>query len=97
MRAIPFIDYRLEDKALSVTIARRPVRRIPYTDIESVRRGFTIWNEHWSRRLDFWRASVTIRRKHGLIKNFVVTPDDPDAFVSELQARVDAAGLRPTA
>jgi hypothetical protein len=97
MKAIPFIDYRLEDNALSVTVAKRPIRRIPYSDIESVQRGWRPWNEHWNRRLDFWRGSVTIRRKHGILRNVVLTPDDPDAFVAALQARVEATNARPTA
>ncbi len=97
MRTIPLIDYRLEDNALSVTVGKRPIRRIPYSDIESVKRGWTFWNEHWERRLDFWRGSVTIRRKHGLLKNLVITPDDPDSFVSALETRLAELKTRPSA
>jgi len=85
MKIAPFIQYQLGEKGVEVLIAGRPVRRIRYGDIESVRRGYSFWNEHWSSRLDVWRTGVTIRRRSGLLRNFVITPDDPDAFLDNLR------------
>ena len=87
---LSMIDYRLADQELLVLFAGRPVRRIPYADIASVKKGWTLWNEHWHRRLDFWRSSLTITKKNGIVRSFVITPDDPEAFLSDLQSRVGA-------
>jgi len=88
MKIAPFIHYQLGAEGLEVLVGRWPVRRIRYDDIESVRRGYRFWNEHWTSRIDISRTAVTIRRRSGIMKNFVITPDDPDAFVSELQGRL---------
>ena len=88
MRIAPFIRYQLGEQGVEVLVGRWPMRRIRYDDIESVRCGYTFWNEHWTARLDVWRTAVTIRRRSGIMRNFVITPDDPEAFVSELQRRL---------
>lgn len=87
---VPFINYRLGEEALEVTVANRPVRRIPYGSIESVERGWSLLNEHWSRRMDFWRWGVTIKRKSGLVRRLLITPDAPEDFIKELQAHLPA-------
>jgi hypothetical protein len=57
-----------------------------YSDIESVERGSPIWNEHWNRlALD---PNITIRRRSGFIKNFVINPPDTDEFIAQLRERI---------
>jgi hypothetical protein len=85
MKILPFLSYRVTDQAVEVLLGSRLVRRILLSDIESVRRGVTLWNEHWDRRLDLRRTAVTIRRKTGLFRNFQVTPDDPEGFIAEIE------------
>ena len=43
-------------------------------------------HENWS-SLKFWN-SVTIRRRTGLFRHFVISPDEPDVFVVRLQDAV---------
>jgi hypothetical protein len=80
------ITYRIADTNLQVYILGRVVRRIGLADIEEVHRRGALVHENWS-SLKFWN-SVTIRRRSGLFRNFVISPDDPDAFVVRLQDAV---------
>jgi len=80
------ISYRITDTALEVLILGRAMRRVRLADIEDVHRRGALVHENWS-SLKFWN-SVTIRRRSGLLRNFVITPDDPDGFVARLQDAV---------
>jgi hypothetical protein len=80
------ISYRITDTTLEVRILGRVVRRLRLADIEDVHRRGALVHENWS-SLKFWN-SVTIRRRSGLFRNFVISPDDPDAFVVRLQDAV---------
>jgi hypothetical protein len=78
--------YELRDDALCVVIGGQCVRRILYSDMESVERGAPVWNEHWNRlALD---ANITIKRRSGLIKNFVINPPHTDEFIAQLRERI---------
>ena len=80
------IVYRITPTALEVLILGRVIRRLPLADIVEVHRRGALIHENWS-SLKFWN-SVTIRRRNGLFKHFVISPDDPDAFVVRLQDAV---------
>lgn len=83
------VNYRLTDDALQVLGPGGVVlRQVHYVDMQEARMGYTWWNEHWENRLDVWRSAVTIRRKSGWIKNFVITPDRPGEFVAQLEERI---------
>ena len=84
------IGYRVTDIAIEVLIMGRPVRRVLLNDIEEVHRRGALLHENWSGP-KFWN-SVTIRRRTGFLKNFVISPDDPDRFVARLRERLDRAG-----
>jgi len=77
------IAYRISDSALEVRILGRVIRRVFLADIEEVHRRGALFHENWS-SLKFWN-SVTIRRRSGLLRNFVISPDDPDGFVARLE------------
>ncbi len=77
------IDYRITASAVEVLILGRVVRRVRFDDIEEVHRRGALLHENWSGP-KFWNA-VTIRRRSGLLRNFVVSPDDPDRFVARVQ------------
>jgi hypothetical protein len=77
------IAYRITDKALEVRILGRTIRRVLLADIEEVHRRGALIHENWS-SLKFWN-SVTVRRRSGWFRNFVISPDDPDRFVARLQ------------
>ena len=80
------IAYRITELALEVLILGRVVRRIPLADIEEVHRRGALIHENWS-SLKFWN-SVTVRRRSGWLRNFVISPDDPDRFAVRLQEAV---------
>jgi hypothetical protein len=85
------IGYRVTDTAIEVLIMGRPVRRVLLSDIEEVHRRGALLHENWSGP-KFWN-SVTIRRRTGLLKNFVISPDDPDRFVARLLERLGRSSV----
>jgi hypothetical protein len=85
------IDYRITASAVEVLILRRVVRRVRIEDIEEVHRRGALLHENWSGP-KFWNA-VTIRRRSGLLRNFVVSPDAPDRFVTALQDALRRGGF----
>ena len=81
----PF-HFELAETGLEVKFGQWTVRRILYSDMEGVAPGSAAWNEHWN---NFWPwRFVTIRRRSGLIRNFVINPPDRDRFIAELQSRL---------
>ena len=88
------IAYRIAPTALEVLILGRVIRRLPLADIEEVHRRGALIHENWS-SLKFWN-SVTIRRRSGLLRHFVISPDDPDDFVVRLQDAVRRCAAETT-
>ena len=82
---IPF-HYDLGPEALEVRLGPFTLRRVRYDDISEVRNGHAFWNEHWTNVWP-WRF-LTLRRKTGWIKNFVINPGDREAFADQLRQRV---------
>jgi hypothetical protein len=82
------IACRVAPAAVEVLILGRVVRRVRLDDIEEVHRRGAFVHESWS-GLRFWNA-VTLRRRHGLFRNVIVTPDDPDRFIEDLNRALDA-------
>jgi hypothetical protein len=82
LASVGTIAYRITDTSLEVRILGRTIRRVRLSDIEEVHRRGALVHENWS-SLKFWN-SVTIRRRSGWLRNFVISPDDPDGFVDRL-------------
>ena len=81
----PF-TYELSGEGLEVRFGPWVVRRIYYSDMTGAEAGYAFWNEHWS---NFWPwEHITVRRKTGLIKNFVINPPERDRFLNELKLRI---------
>ena len=81
--AVGSISYRVTGDAVEVLLLGRRVRRIALDDIEEVSRRGAVIHESWS-GLRFWNA-VTLRRRRGLFRHVIITPDDPDQFVERLE------------
>lgn len=77
------IDYRITTVALEVRILGKVVRRVGLEDILEVHRRGALVHENWS-SLKWWN-SVTVRRRSGLFRNLVISPDDPDRFAARLE------------
>jgi len=85
------IHYRITDTAVEVLILGMVIRRVFLADIEEVHRRGALIHENWSGPR-FWNA-VTFRRRSGLLKNFVISPDDADRFVERVREAVERARL----
>ncbi len=91
--AVATLSCRITKHAVEVIMLGWCVRRIRLDDIEHVHRGGSLWNEHWT-NFKLWN-SVTLCRKSGWLRNFVVTPDDPSAFIDELKQKLEKLHERP--
>jgi len=75
--SIRTIGYRLTPTHLKVTWMGVPVRRVRLDNIRHIGNKPVFWAERWaSAPFDQGRLLV-IRRKRGLLRNFVVTPERP--------------------
>ena len=82
---IPF-KFVITDTHVCVKLGRLVVRKIALSDIESVEQRYAAWNEHWD---NLWPLKfLTIRRKTGLFKNFVINPPNIEAFIKELNKKL---------
>jgi hypothetical protein len=88
LAAVGTIRYRVTEEALEVVMFWMVVRRISLADIEEVHRRGAFPHECWSGPR-FWNA-VTIRRRRGLLRSVIITPDDPDRFVADLASILEA-------
>lgn len=82
------IRYTIDDRYVRVVLPGVTLRRIALADIESVSTAMPLWNEHWCNTLWPWGRVVCIRRKTGLIRNFIISPANRDAFLQELKSKL---------
>lgn len=88
------IRYRITDDSLWVEVLGFRVRRFRLDDIEAVHRQGAFPHESWGG----WRFgnSVTLRRRSGWLRHVIVTPEDPERFVADLNRILEARAGRPT-
>ena len=67
----PF-EFHLGDDALEVKMLGRTLRKVKYDNVDTAYNGYAFWNEYWTNVSPM--KFITIRRKTGLIKNFVINP-----------------------
>src|SRR6188768_3299449 len=88
-------DYRIANGAIEVLLFRTlSVYRIPISNIEQI--GIPNRRDLWISPLvrpfvlrlgnRFRRNPVLIQRRTGLIRNVVITPDEPDRFIDQVRA-----------
>ncbi|MBC7543151.1 MAG: hypothetical protein H7338_10510 [Candidatus Sericytochromatia bacterium] len=83
------ISYTLTDTAIQVhTLGGFLLTEVALADIGRVHHGFQVigLNEYWLNRVDLWHSAVTLQRKHGLIRNLVITPDHPEQFLATVRS-----------
>jgi len=83
------LHYELDDAALLVKLGRTSLRRIAIDDMADIRKGYAHVTESWAASIyppRLLRDSVTIYRRSGLFRRFLITPLDPDGFVREVRA-----------
>jgi len=83
--AVTRIDYRIAGGRVAVVFFGATLRSVALSDIAFADRSAAFWNEHWCNTFLPWKRVVRIRRKSGWVKNFLITPADPDRFLDELR------------
>ena len=84
----------LAKKELLLVTRERPTLKNAWLNLGVVNRdlGDRAWsfiNEHWT---NFWPPRyLTVRRRTGFLRNFVINPDDRAAFLADLKARIGKA------
>ena len=80
------MSFRVDDAYVRVVVYGFTVRKVALSDIEWADRSCPLWNEHYTPSLNRKKV-VCLRRRTGWIKNFILTPPDPEAFFAELRER----------
>ena len=89
------MEFYLGTKGLEIKLFGFVLRRIRYADMQEVSGGFGFGlTEHWT-NLWPWKF-VTIRRKTGLFKNFVINPREREIFIADLRRRILEFGTSKT-
>ena len=91
-------DYRVGNQAVGVVLFRVvPVYRLPFEQIEQI--GKTSWKQLGiggvgALRFDnrFTGQRVLIQKRTGLIRRVVITPDQPDEFISQVEGARESHG-----
>ncbi len=89
MAGFPF-TYAVTPSEVQVRLGGWVVRRVALSDIERAEaRPFgpdLIMNEHYTNVAAKARGVfVILRRKSGLVRNFIINPSDPEAFLADLR------------
>ncbi len=82
------INYQIRDTAIEIVyFGIIPIMRIPYNNIAEIRKvtfieaSLMFFPLRFGNR--FWGTIVAVRKKKGILKIIVITPDNPDRFISE--------------
>jgi hypothetical protein len=90
------IRYRITGRHLQVTWLGLPIRRIGLADIKRVTHKPVVWAERWPNVLLGSRRVLVIRRRSGLWRNFLITPEYPFEFKAALEQARDLAQGKPS-
>ncbi len=85
------IRYRVTAKHLQVFWLGLPIRWVRLLDIKHIGNRPVFWAERWPNTLWDSRRMLVIRRRHGLFKNLVITPQYPFEFKATLDQARQAA------
>ena len=91
------IDFRIGPKHLKVTLLGIPIRRVRLDNIRNLHTRRVRFAERWHNMLLTQPDRVlVIEKKRGLIKHFIITPEQRYVFKSELDRAIRAhLGLKP--
>jgi len=82
------LRYAITERHLKVTLFGVCLRRIKLADIDSVSKRQSIWAEKWYCTLRPYHRMLVIRRRRGLFRDFIITPQNRYVFKSELERAV---------
>jgi hypothetical protein len=93
------IRYRIGSRHVKVLLFGIPFRRLAIADIDSVskRRGDGL-SEHWPSTFRPKHRVLVLRRRRGLLRNFVITPKNRYVFKTDLERamrRVNGTSNQP--
>lgn len=79
------IRYRLSRHEVEVVLFGIRLRRVMLNDIRDVVDGGTLLAEHWPNTLFAGGRSLTLERRSGLFRRFVITPRDREHFRKQIE------------
>ena len=89
------IRYRVTERYLRISWLGLPVRWVRLENIKRVSNRPVFWAERWPSALFDSRRMLVVRRRRGLFRNLVITPQYPFEFKAALerasQARLGSA------
>jgi hypothetical protein len=81
--ALRRMQFSVDAAHVSVVFFGITLRTIAISDIEFADKRWKWWNEHYNNTFNP-RRIVRLRRRSGWLRNFIITPPDPDSFLRKL-------------
>lgn len=79
------MTFSIDDLHVRVRVYGRTVRKVALSDIEWAAADWTLVNEHWTNTINPKRI-VLLRRRTGIMKNFLISPPSREDFLKDLAA-----------
>lgn len=79
------LSYRLSRHEVEVLLFGCRIRRVMLNDIRDVTEGGSLLAEHWPNTLLSGGRSLTLYRRSGLFRRFVITPRDRGHFRKQIE------------
>lgn len=79
------LSYRLSRHEVEVLLFGFRIRRVMLNDIQDVAEGGSLLAEHWPNTLLGGGRSLTLHRRSGLFRRFVITPRDRSHFRKQIE------------
>jgi len=89
------IRYRVTDRHLRISWLGIPMRWVRLENIKRVGNRPVLWAERWPSTLFDSRRMLVIRRRRGLFRNLVITPQYPFEFKAALERASRTQGDKP--
>jgi hypothetical protein len=79
------MTFTIDDLHVRVRVYGRSVRKVALSDIEWAAPDWALVNEHWTNTINP-RRIVLLRRRTGIMKNFLISPLSREDFLNDLAA-----------
>ena len=79
------LDYRISRGRLEVRLFGVRLRRIALDDVDRISKYHDGWAENWSNTFRPRKRRLVLRRKSGLLREFVITPEYRYVFKRKLK------------
>jgi hypothetical protein len=95
------VRYKVTDKGINIYLFRIPFYKVPYSNIVSAEilpaRNLFAWAIYWHYSIwapsRCWGTAIRIEKKGRIFTSIIMTPDDAESFLAEINKHLIAADV----